>query len=334
MPLDLKPPYTPMEALSVSKMPEGPGWGYEPKWDGFRCLAFKDGKNIELQSKSQKTLTAYFPEIVEALRSLGAATCVLDGELVIPVDGELSFDHLLMRMSRAQGGTKKQAAEHPAVFFVFDILVDNQGALLKDHPLSKRRSALERFAEQYLDDKGIVRLSPATEDVEVARKWLALAGRSLDGVVAKRMDISYQPGLCRSVQKIKPALTVDCVVGGVIGGTAGKPVSHLLLGLYDDGLLHFIGSAPLKTSEGKKLAGMLSDIIQPPGFTGRSPGEAGMQFGRRVNEWQPLIPRLVAEVQYGHFTGGRIRHGARFIRWRPDKDCTACTIAQVQRGSR
>jgi len=334
MPLALKPPYSPMEAVSVSKMPEGPGWNYEPKWDGFRCLAFKDGNNIELQSKSEKTLTAYFPEIVAALRTLNAATCVLDGELVIPVDGELSFDHLLMRMSRAQGGTKKQAAEHPAVLFVFDILLDDEGTLLTSHPLSERRRDLERFAEQYLDDNGIVRLSPATEDIEVARKWLALAGRSLDGIVAKRVDLPYQPGLCKAVQKIKPALTVDCVVGGVIGGTAGKPISHVLLGLYDDGLLHFIGSAPLNASEGKKLATMIAGLIQPPGFTGRLPGEAGTQFGRRVSEWQPLAPRLVAEVQYGHFTGGRFRHGAKFIRWRPDKDFTACTIAQVQRGSR
>jgi ATP-dependent DNA ligase len=332
MPLELKPPYSPMEAVLVSKMPEGPGWSYEPKWDGFRCLAFKDGNNIELQSKSQKTLTAYFPEIVEALRLLDAETCVLDGELVISVNGELSFDHLLMRMSRAEGGTKKQAAEHPAVFFVFDILVDDRGALVIENPLRERRRELEQFAEQYLDENGIIRLSPATEDIEVARKWLALAGCSLDGIVAKRMDIGYQPGVCRSVQKIKPALTVDCVVGGVIGGTAGKPVSHVLLGLYEDGLLHFIGSAPLKTSEGKRLAGMLGDLIQPPGFTGRLPGEAGMQFGRRVSEWQPLIPRLVVEVQYGHFTGGRFRHGAKFLRWRPDKDFTACTIAQVKPG--
>jgi ATP-dependent DNA ligase len=330
MPLVLKMPYSPMEAVLVSKMPEGPEWSYEPKWDGFRCLAFKDSHNVELQSKSQKTLTAYFPEVVEALRALDAAKCVLDGELVISVDGELSFDHLLMRMSRAQGGTKKQAAEHPAVFFVFDILLDDRGALLIDLPLSKRRPELERFGGQYLDENGIIRLSPATADIEVARKWLALAGRSLDGIVAKRMDIGYQPGVCRAVQKIKPTLTVDCVVGGVIGGTGGKPVSHVLLGLYDDGLLHFIGSAPLKASEGKRLASILGDLIQPPGFTGRLPGEAGFQFSRSLTEWQPLIPSLVAEVQYGHFTAGRFRHGAKFIRWRPDKDFTACTIAQVQ----
>jgi ATP-dependent DNA ligase len=334
MHLALKTPYSPMEAVSVSKMPEGPGWSYEPKWDGFRCLAFKDGNNIELQSKSQKTLTVYFPEIVEALRVLEAATCVLDGELVIPVDGELSFDHLLMRMSRAEGGTKKQAAEHPAVFFVFDILVDDHGVLLADHPLRERQRRLEQFAGQYLNENGIIRLSPATEDVDVARRWLELAGRSLDGIVAKRIDIAYQPGLCRLVQKIKPAMTVDCVVGGVIGGIDGKPVSHVLLGLYDGELLHFIGSAPLKASEGKKLASLIGGMIQPPGFTGHLPGEAGFQFARRVSEWQPLIPKLVAEVQYGHFTGGRFRHGAKFIRWRPDKDFTACTLAQVQRGSR
>jgi len=329
MPLALKPPYSPMEAVSVSTIPEGPGWSYEPKWDGFRCLAFKDGTSVELQSKSQKMLTAYFPEIADALSGLGPATCVLDGELVISVNGELSFDHLLMRISRAQGGTRKQAAEHPAVLFVFDILLDEHGKLLTGEPLSQRRSKLERFAELYFDDAGIIRLSPVTEDIEVARKWFALAGSSLDGIVAKRCDIPYQPGVCRAVQKIKPSLTVDCVVGGVIYGVGGNVVSHLLLGLYDDGLLNFIGSAPLKAAEGKGLAGIIGGLIQPPGFTGRLPGEVGMQFGRTLKEWHPVAAKLVAEVQYGHFTAGRFRHGAKFLRWRPDKDSTACTVSQV-----
>src|SRR5215469_16541493 len=179
MPLALKPPFSPMEAVSVSAIPEGPGWSYEPKWDGFRCLAFKDGNTVVLQSKSHKMLTAYFPEVADAVRRLEPASCVLDGELVISVNGELSFDHLLMRISRGQGGTRKQAAEHPAVLFVFDILSDEQGKLLTSEPLSTRRRELERFGDQYLDDAGIVRLSPATEDIEVARKWFELAGSSL-----------------------------------------------------------------------------------------------------------------------------------------------------------
>jgi ATP-dependent DNA ligase len=325
----LKQPYLPMEAVSVSVIPVGPGWQYEPKWDGFRCLAFKDGNKIELQSKSQKPLTAYFPEVVDALRAVKPATCVLDGELVIPVNGELSFDHLLMRLSRGEGGPRRQAAQYPAVFFVFDILSDEEGRLLTGEPLGKRRLELERFAAGYLDENGTIRLSPATEDIEVARKWFGLAGGSLDGIVAKRIDVGYQPGTTRSVQKIKQRRTADCVVGGVILGAGGKSVSHVLLGLYEDGLLHFIGSAPLKAAEGKRLAGMLGDLIQPPGFTGRLPAEVRAQFGYRISEWHPLAPKLVAEVEYGHFTGGRFRHGSKFLRWRPDKEISGCTIDQV-----
>jgi len=334
MPLGLKQPYLPMEAVSVTTIPEGPGWQYEPKWDGFRCLAFKDGDKIVLQSKSQKVLTAHFPEVVEALRALEPKAMVLDGELVIPVDGELSFDHLLMRLSRSDGGPKQQAARFPAVLFVFDMLTDEQGDLLTGEPLSRRRPELERFASNYLDDQGTIRLSPATCEIEVARKWFALAGGSLDGIVAKRVDVPYEPGTSRSVQKIKQRRTIDCVVGGVILGAGGKSVSHVLLGLYEDGLLHFIGTAPLKAIEGKRLAGMLSDLLQSPGFTGRLPGEVRTQFGSRPSEWRPLAPSLVAEVEYGHFTGGRFRHGSKFLRWRPDKNSSACTIDQVVLGRR
>src|SRR5262252_4866596 len=166
------PQYLPMEAVSAGSIPKGEGWQYEPKWDGFRCLAFKDGDRIELHSKSAKLLTAAFPDIADALRALKPATFVLDGELVIPVNGVLSFDHLLARFSRSGGGSRQQAAEHPAVLFVFDILAD-EGEELAGKPLSTRRARLERFAELYLDgDKGAIRLSPATTDIEVARKGL------------------------------------------------------------------------------------------------------------------------------------------------------------------
>src|SRR5262249_55129885 len=174
MPLRLKQPYLPMEAVSVTTIPEGPGWQYEPKWDGFRCMAFKDGDKIVLQSKSQKVLTAHFPEVVEALRAIESKALVLDGELVIPVNGELSFDHLLTRLSRSDGGPKQQAARYPAVLFVFDMLTDEQGNLLTEEPLNRRRPELERFARNYLDDEGTIRLSPATCEIEVARKWFAL----------------------------------------------------------------------------------------------------------------------------------------------------------------
>lgn len=330
MPERLKPPYKPMEAVSVASIPEGDNWQYEPKWDGFRCLAFKHGDIVELQSKSEKMLTTYFPEVVRTMRALHAATLVLDGELVIPVDGKLSFDHLLMRLSRTGGGAKRQAGEYPAVFFVFDLLADADGEVLTGQPLSVRRSKLEDFADNNLDgDKGTIRLSPATRDIEVARRWLDLAGTSLDGVVAKRTDVPYQPGTTRYMQKIKTLRTVDCVVGGVI--LKGGAVSHILLGLYDGDLLNFVGSAPLRQMDGKKLASEIGKLIEEPGFTGKKPGEVRTQFGHRMGEWQPLNPKLVAEVQYDHFTGGRFRHGAKFLRWRPDKKPQQCTLSQVAR---
>jgi ATP-dependent DNA ligase len=317
-----------MEAVSVSAIPTGDRWQYEPKWDGFRCLAFRDGNKVELQSKSQKILTAYFPEVAGALLNLAPATFVLDGEIVIPVSGELSFDHLLMRLSRAQGGVKRQAADFPAVMFVFDILADN--SLLTAETMAIRRARLERFARSYLDDNGTIRLSPATTDIEVARKWLSMAGRSLDGVIAKRLDLPYQPGTSRGMQKIKRLRTVDCVVGGVTYSADKKAVSYLHLGLYDGGLLNFVGSAPLPSAEGKKIAPLIEGIIEPPGFTGKAPGEIRGQFGQVISEWFPLLPSLVAEVQYDHFTGGRFRHGAKFLRWRPDKEPAACALDQVQ----
>lgn len=318
-----------MEAISVAKIPQGDHWQYEPKWDGFRCLAFRDGDSVELQSKSQKMLSAFFPEVVKALRAPKATIFVLDGELVIPVNGVLSFDHLLIRLSRSHSGTRVQAAEYPAVFFVFDLLADADGAALTGEPLRIRRSRLEEFAEKHLDSaKGTIQLSPFTTDIDVAHRWLELAGSSLDGVVAKRTDVSYEPGISRLMQKIKKVRTVDCVVGGVI--IKSDTVSHLLLGLYDDeGLLNFVGSAPLRHLDGKKLAGQIDKLIEAPGFTGKKPGEVKTQFGHRMGEWQPLKPQLVAEVQFDHFTGGRFRHGAKFLRWRPDKSAEACKRTEL-----
>ena len=216
------------------------------------------------------------------------------------------------------------------MMFVFDILA-SEGDVLAGEPLSSRRARLERFAELYLGgDKGAIRLSPATTDIEVARMWLELAGTSLDGVVAKRLDLPYQPGTSKGMLKIKRFRTVDCVVGGIIYGGTKSAVSHILLGLYEGELLHFIGSAPLKAAEGQKLAAIVADAIEEPGFTGKKPGQVMTQFGHRIGEWHPLKPVLVAEVQYDHFTGGRFRHGAKFLRWRPDKNAGGCITAQLR----
>ena len=324
----LKPPYTPMEAVSVDSIPEGDNWQYEPKWDGFRCLAFKDGNNVVLQSKSEKMLTTSFPEIVEALRKIDRENFVLDGELVVSVKGTVSFDHLSMRLTQSAARARKLASEYPAGLFLFDLLADEDG-LMVSRPLSERRERLDIFAEKFLGNNAKVQLSPVTRDIAVARKWFELVGDSLDGIVAKRVDLPYHSGLSRGMQKIKKVRTVDCVVGGVI--VKNGAVSHLLLGLYDSqGLLHFVGSAPLRQLDGKKLARGLDDLIEAPGFTGKKPGEVGTQFGRRTSEWKPLKPELVAEVRFDHFTGDRFRHGAKFVRWRPEKEPGACSMGQVR----
>jgi ATP-dependent DNA ligase len=216
------------------------------------------------------------------------------------------------------------------VFFVFDLLADETGIVLSE-PLKQRRAKLDAFAERFLDDNGTIRLSPATCDIEVARKWLSLAGGSLDGVVAKRLDRPYQSGESRAMQKIKLLRTVDCVIGGITYAADNKAVSYLHLGLYDEGLLNFVGSAPLNAAEGKRLAPLIEGIIEPPGFTSKMPGELRGQFGKVISEWHPLLPSIVAEVQYDHFTGGRFRHGAKFVRWRPDKRADDCGIHQIGR---
>ncbi|MGH9830848.1 MAG: ATP-dependent DNA ligase [Blastocatellia bacterium] len=267
-------------------------------------------------------------KIVEALRKIERENFVLDGELVVSVNGKVSFDHLIMRLTQSGARAKKLASEYPAVLFLFDLLADEDG-LMVSQPLSERRERLDAFAERFPGNNAKVQLSPATRDIAVARKWFELAGDSLDGIVAKRVDLPYHSGLSRGMQKIKKRRTVDCVVGGVIAKSGA--VSHLLLGLYDkEGLLQFVGAAPLRQLDGKKMARELDDLIEAPGFTGKKPGEVKTQFGHRAGEWQPLRSELVAEVQFDHFTGDRFRHGAKFIRWRPEKEPGACSMGQVR----
>ncbi|MGH7412672.1 MAG: ATP-dependent DNA ligase, partial [Candidatus Rokuibacteriota bacterium] len=202
MSLPLRPPYAPMEARLVEEIPIGAGWPYEPKWDGFRCLAFRDGDAIQLQSKNGQPLGRYFPEIVEALRSL-PRTFVLDGEIVIPVDGRLSFDDLLQRIHPAASRVERLARERPGVLIVFDLLVDPAGRSLVARPLAERRRRLEAFAAKHLAGRGDIRLSPAAQDAATARQWLTMAGGTLDGIVAKRLDLSYQSGERTGMQKVK-----------------------------------------------------------------------------------------------------------------------------------
>ena len=331
MALPIKTTYAPMDALSVDVIPDGPNWQYEPKWDGFRCLAFRDGRKVELQSKSGQPLGRYFPELVEALLALPATKFVLDAEIVIP-DGEtLSLDALLQRIHPSVTRINKLATQTPGVLFVFDLLVDATGKDFSERPLDVRRRELERFAAKALKHADRVVLSPATDDVKTARKWFAGVGGALDGVIAKRTDVPYQSGNRTGMVKIKKLRTADCVVGGFRYASEGGAVGSLLLGLYEDGLLHHVGfCSSFKTDQRKKLAAMLEPLIQEPGFTGRAPGGPSRWSTERSGEWKPLAPKIVVEVRYDHFTGGRFRHGTAFLRWRPDKAPKQCLMAQVE----
>ncbi len=336
MSLPLRPPYAPMEARLVDEIPTGPGWQYEPKWDGFRCLAFRDGDRIELQSKSGQPLARYFPEVVEHLRSLPARSFVLDGEIVVPVDGRLSFDDLLQRVHPAASRIARLSRERPAVLIVFDLLVDAAGTSTVGRPLRDRRRMLETFAARTLAGRDDVRLSPATDDAGQARAWLEMAGGTLDGIVAKRLDLPYQTGERTGMQKVKRRRTVDCVVGGFRYASGARVVGSLLLGLYDaDGLLHHVGfTSGFATAERKALLTRLAPLRKPPGFTGRTPGGPSRWSTERSAEWEPLELRLVVEVSYDHFAGDRFRHATRFLRWRPDKAPRQCTLEQVAPSSR
>jgi ATP-dependent DNA ligase len=331
MTLALRRPFPPMEALSVDTIPEGQNWQYEPKWDGFRCLAFRDGGQVELQSKSGQALTRYFPEIVAALGALKATRFVLDGEIAVPRDRAFSFDDLLQRIHPAASRVKKLAQETPALFIAFDLLVDENGTVLTEKLLPERRKRLEAFAKAFLRGDNSIRLSPATVRLADAKKWLKQVGATLDGIVAKRRDVAYQSGNRHGMQKIKNFRSADCVVGGFRYNEGKRVVGSLLLGLYNDaGLLDHVGfTSALKAEEKKALTKKLEKLIAPPGFTGDKPGGPSRWSTKRSAEWQPLKPRLVVEVCYDHFSGGRFRHGTRLLRWRPDKAPRQCTMEQV-----
>jgi ATP-dependent DNA ligase len=332
--LAVRPPYPPMEALAVGELPTGDGWLYEPKWDGFRCLAFRDGAEVVLQSKSAQPLTRYFPELVAALSALPVERLALDGEIVVATDDRLDFDALLQRIHPAESRVRRLARETPVTYLLFDALVDDRGRDLTVRPLVERRERLEgMFARWPVDER--LRLSPATPDRALAARWLAeLGGIGLDGVVAKRAGAAYAAGERTAMRKVKRARTVDCVVGGFRYAQAGGEIGSLLLGLYDDaGLLHHVGfAASFAVDERRELKPIVEPLVQAPGFTGSAPGGPSRWSAGRNTEWQPLAPRLVCEVRYDHFSGRRFRHGAKFLRWRPDKDPRLCTFAQVESG--
>lgn len=320
-----------MEALSVDEIPTGKGWQYEPKWDGFRCLVFRNGGKVDLRSKAGRSLTRYFPELVEAILEVKADKFAIDGEIVVPHDGAFSFDDLLQRIHPAASRVKRLAAQTPALLIAFDLLADVDGRSLTHLPLRERRQRLEAFARRYLRNKPRIRLSPATTKLSEAKAWLKDVGAVLDGIIAKRRDLEYRSGERTGMQKIKNYRSADCVVGG-FRYNEGKPVvGSLLLGLYgDDGLLHHVGfTSTIPGSAKKALTLKLEKLIAPPGFTGNAPGGPSRWSTGRSAQWQPVKPELVVEVRYDHFTGHRFRHGTKLLRWRPDKSPRQCTMDQV-----
>jgi len=331
--LVVRPPFPPMEALATEELPSGDGWLYEPKWDGFRCLAFRRGEAVLLQSKSGQTLGRYFPELIEAVRALPHDRFVLDGEIVIFTEGALDFDALLQRIHPAQSRIRKLAAQTPTIYLVFDLVVDGAGASLVEVPLATRRARLAEFCARVSGDSR-VRLSPSTTDRAVAEQWMRdLGAGGLDGVVAKRLDATYRSGERTAMRKVKRLRTADCVVGGFRYAQTGGEVGSLLLGLYDEeGRLDHVGfSSSFTAAERAALKPIVEPLIEPPGFTGDAPGGPSRWATGRSTEWQPLRPSLVCEVRYDHFSGGRFRHGTKFLRWRPDKAPHLCTYAQLAR---
>jgi ATP-dependent DNA ligase len=329
--LPLAPPYPPMEAKRVASIPTGEGWLFEPKWDGFRAVVFRDGDSVALQSKAGQPLGRYFPELVEAFRALKAKQFVLDGEIVVPVDGQLSFDDLLQRIHPAESRIRKLAEAYPANFYGFDILAVN-GKAVNELPLEERREQLEAFFAASVPEDGLLHLSPATRDRKVAQKWFSDFGAmGLDGVMAKRIAEPYHSGDREGMVKVKNLKSADCVIGGFRYGEGTKSVGSLLLGLYDEeGRLVYIGhTSSVKKDDRADLTKTLEALRGENPFQVRVPGGPSRWATAKSGEWEPVRPELVCEVEYDYFSQGRFRHGSKFLRWRPEKKPEMCTMDQV-----
>jgi ATP-dependent DNA ligase len=328
-----------MLAKAVDRIPTGPGWLYEPKWDGFRCLVFFDGNGIYLQSRDLKPLGRYFPELEATLPTVLPGPCVLDGEVVIALDNALSFDALQMRIHPAASRVKMLSEQTPAAFVAFDVLFAS-GSDLRDTPFGERRRILEAALATAQPP---LFLTPATDDPALAQDWFdRFEGAGLDGVIAKAPSDPYKPG-ARAMLKIKHLRTVDAVVGGFRWnrGEEGKSVGSLLLGLYDDqGVFHHVGhTSSFKAAEKRELVDFLAPYHADEGDSGfgkgRTPGEPSRWTGDRDMSWVRLRPELVCEVTFDYLQGkpgpgARFRHAATFRRWRPDKPPTACGFEQIE----
>ncbi|MHB8451292.1 MAG: ATP-dependent DNA ligase [Mycobacteriales bacterium] len=334
MDLPVMPPVVPMLATPVGEIP--PGLHYEPKWDGFRAVVFRDGDEVEIGSRTERPLTRYFPEVVEAVRAALPPRCVVDGELVIERGGGLDFEALLARIHPAASRVASLARGTPASFVVFDVLAIGDQSLVAE-PFERRRSALEAV----LAGAGPpVRLTPATGSHTVAAEWFdRFEGAGVDGIVAKGLDLPYLPGE-RAMKKIKHARTADCVVGGFRWHARGGVVGSLLLGLYDDSAtLHHVGVASAFPMERRReLVTELApyraraEVGHPwTDGTGRRPGGVSRWTAGKDLSWEPVRAELVCEVGYDHLEGERFRHTARFLRWRPDRAAGSCGYAQLER---
>lgn len=332
MSLPVRYPLPPMEAQSVGEIPAGKEWQYEPKWDGFRCIAYRDGPKLLLQSKSGKPLERYFPDVVDMLLALKAKQFVLDGELVVPRKGRFSFDDLLMRIHPAESRIARLSRESPARYIVFDLLAEGRESFLSE-PLVERRRRLTGFARKYFPRRARLVLSPVTTRLATARGWLKTGNKGdLDGVMAKLREEPYHAGDRDGMVKIKKRKSADCVVGGFRYATGGKIIGSLLLGLYDSqGLLNHVGfTSGMSVEERTRVTPRLEKLIKEPGFTGKQPGKSRWNGGK-AEAWYPLAPKLVVEVLYDQVTSGRFRHGTRLLRWRGDKNPRQCSTSQISR---
>jgi ATP-dependent DNA ligase len=334
------PPVSPMLAKLVADIPEPDsspdGMLYEPKWDGFRCIVFRDGDEVELGSRNERPLTRYFPEVVDAVRANLPKKCVVDGELIVVQGDRLDFDSLQLRLHPAESRVRKLAAEIPASFVAFDLLAEGDKSLM-DSGFGQRRARLEKALAKA---KAPVHITPATDDLATARQWFnEFEGAGLDGIVAKPRDLPYRPDE-RLMRKIKHARTADCVVAGFRWHKSGPVVGSLLLGLYDGKQLRHVGVAASFPMARRKT---LVDELEPyrkdsekahPWYDERAqhgPGGAASRWNAGKDlSFEPLRPELVVEVGYDHMEGARFRHTAQFKRWRPDRDPATCTYEQLE----
>ena len=349
MQLPVMPPVAPMLAKASSGLPEGDGWLFDPKWDGFRSIVFRDGDEVVLGSRNEKPLTRYFPELVSALLAGLPSRCVLDGEIIVEVNGVLDFDALGQRIHPADSRVRMLADATPAQIVVFDILALGDDDL-RDRPLAERRAILERvLADVTVRSGGSVHVTPATTDRTRAHDWfIRFEGAGLDGVIAKRLTGRYEPNK-RAMVKVKHERTADCVVAGFRWHTSGPIVGSLLLGLYDahGGLNHVGVTASFTVARRAELVKELEpyrvDALDGHPWAGwvdafRTAEESGQRLPGGNSRWnakkdlsfQPLRLGLVCEVAYDHLQNGRFRHATTFRRWRPDRTVDTCTYDQLE----